>query len=51
MVKIEGARGKRYIAVKKDKMAYYNTYNVIIAQNIFSYDDSAVNKGIAAGLV
>ena len=36
MVKIEGARGKRYIAVKKDKMAYYNTYNVIIAQNFLA---------------
>ncbi len=27
-VRMEGVKGKRYLAVKRDVMAYYNTYNV-----------------------
>jgi len=34
-VKIEGARGKRYLAVKADQFAYYNTYNVSVLTHIW----------------
>lgn len=32
-VRMEGVKGKRYLAIKGDLMAYYNTYNVSFAVN------------------
>ena len=32
-VRMEGVKGKRYLAIKGDLMAYYNTYNVSLAVN------------------
>ena len=37
-VRMEGVKGKRYLAIKGDLLAYYNTYNVSFTVNRLNRD-------------